>query len=193
MLLRTRRSLLASASLVATAPRAAWAQQLATGAFTHGVASGDPLPNGVILWTRFAPTNGSRIAWEISEDESFTRIALRGEAEASPVNDYCVKVDVRGLLPGRAYYYRFLSASGPSLTGLTRAAPQSARSLTVGLVSSTLHLSHPERAWRAFSQWRSSWLSREGVAAVGAGSKRGGFACDHRRPDAQPGDSWLRG
>jgi sulfite dehydrogenase (quinone) subunit SoeC len=38
--------------------------------------------------------------------------------------------------------------------------------ITIGLLSSTLHLGHPERAWRAFSQWRSSWLSREGVAAV---------------------------
>ena len=39
-------------------------------------------------------------------------------------------------------------------------------SITVGLLSSTLHLGHPERAWRAFSQWRSSWLAREGIAAV---------------------------
>ncbi|MGE5201295.1 MAG: dimethyl sulfoxide reductase anchor subunit family protein [Acidobacteriota bacterium] len=38
--------------------------------------------------------------------------------------------------------------------------------ITVGLLSSTLHLGHPERAWRAFWQWRSSWLSREGVASV---------------------------
>jgi DMSO reductase anchor subunit len=38
--------------------------------------------------------------------------------------------------------------------------------VTVGLLSSTLHLGHPERAWRAFSQWRSSWLSREGIASV---------------------------
>ncbi len=38
--------------------------------------------------------------------------------------------------------------------------------ITIGLLSSTLHLGHPERAWRALSQWRSSWLSREGVAAV---------------------------
>ena len=38
--------------------------------------------------------------------------------------------------------------------------------VTFGLVSSTLHLGHPERAWRAFSQWRSSWLSREGVLAL---------------------------
>ncbi len=38
--------------------------------------------------------------------------------------------------------------------------------ITIGLLSSTLHLGHPERAWRAFSQWRTSWLSREGVAAI---------------------------
>ena len=38
--------------------------------------------------------------------------------------------------------------------------------ITIGLLSSTFHLGHPERAWRAMSQWRSSWLSREGVAAV---------------------------
>jgi alkaline phosphatase D len=135
MLLTTRRSLLAGASVIAATPRAAWAQTLAAGAFTHGVASGDPLPDGVILWTRFAPASGSRIAWEISEDETFGTVMRRGEAEASPVNDYCVKVDVRGLLPGRAYCYRFLSASGPSLAGLTRTAPESAQSLTVGLVS----------------------------------------------------------
>ncbi|HET9229669.1 MAG TPA: PhoD-like phosphatase N-terminal domain-containing protein, partial [Vitreimonas sp.] len=73
-MLTTRRSLLAGASLMAAAPRAAWARNLAAGAFTHGVASGDPRPDGVILWTRFAPTSGSRIAWEIGEDESFTNI-----------------------------------------------------------------------------------------------------------------------
>lgn len=128
----SRRLLLAAASLTA-APRAAWAQNLASGAFTHGVASGDPLPDGVILWTRFA--GDGVIAWEVAEDEGFTRVAQRGEAAPSPVNDYCVKVDARGLAPGRAYFYRFLSGSGPSVTGRTHTAPEQAESLTVGLVS----------------------------------------------------------
>jgi DMSO reductase anchor subunit len=48
--------------------------------------------------------------------------------------------------------------------------------ITLGLVSSTFHLGHPERAWRAFSQWRSSWLSREGVAAVATYVPAGLFA-----------------
>jgi alkaline phosphatase D len=132
MLVR-RRSLLIGASLAA-APRAAWAQNLSAGAFTHGVASGDPVSDGVILWTRFGGGDG-RIAWEVAEDDAFTRIVQRGEAEASPVSDYCAKVDARGLAAGRPYFYRFLSASGPSPTGLTRTAPESAASLTVGLVS----------------------------------------------------------
>ena len=54
------------------------------------------------------------------------------------------------------------SAPEPMLVALGVAALL----ITVGLLSSTLHLHHPERAWRAISQWRSSWLSREGVAAI---------------------------
>jgi alkaline phosphatase D len=128
-----RRGFLVATSAVAL-PRAAWAQSLASGAFTHGVASGDPLPDGVILWTRFVGGDG-RIAWEVAEDDAFTRVAQRGEAQASAASDYCVKVDARGLSPGRPYFYRFLSGSGPSLTGSTRTAPDSAEALTVGLVS----------------------------------------------------------
>ncbi|MGD9966336.1 MAG: alkaline phosphatase [Hyphomonadaceae bacterium] len=132
MQLGRRELLLAGAS--AAAPRAAWAQTLAAGQFTHGVASGDPLADGVVLWTRFTGGDG-RIAWEIAEDDAFTNVARRGEAQANAASDFCVKIDVRGLNAGRAYYYRFLSASGPSLTGRTRTAPAQTQSLTAGLVS----------------------------------------------------------
>jgi alkaline phosphatase D len=133
-MLLSRRSLLVAASATAAA-RPAWAQNLARGVFTHGVASGDPLPDGVVLWTRFVSAEGN-IGWEIAEDETFTTIARRGAARASIVNDYCVKVDARGLTPGRGYYYRFLSGSGPSVTGRTRTAPaQGGESLTIALFS----------------------------------------------------------
>lgn len=115
-----RRTLLLAASLAA-APRAAWPQALSTGAFTHGVASGDPLPDGIILWTRFT---GAEAAWEIAEDEAFAHIVQSGRGRTSLANDFCIKVDVRGLEPGRRYFYRFLSASGPSVTGVTRTAPE---------------------------------------------------------------------
>ncbi|MBC7767526.1 MAG: alkaline phosphatase D family protein [Phycisphaerales bacterium] len=128
-----RRSLLFAATLTAAAPRAAWAQSLSSGAFTHGVASGDPLADGVVIWTRFT---GERLAWEVAEDETFARVVQRGEARASFASDFCVKADVRGLAPGRPYFYRFLSASGPSLTGRTRTAPAAGgERLTVALFS----------------------------------------------------------
>lgn len=104
--------------------------------FTHGVASGDPLSDGVILWTRFEHAQSGRIVWEIAEDARFARVAARGETEASSANDFCVKVDARGLLPGRRYVYRFLSASGASPIGETQTAPEAgAEQLCVALFS----------------------------------------------------------
>lgn len=135
-MLPTRRTLLAATAMLAAVPRAAWAQTLARGTFTHGVASGDPLSDGVILWTRFVGDGGTRIAWEVAEDERFSRIAQRGEADATAATDYCVKVDARGLASDRRYFYRFLASGEPSPTGLTRTAPASGGdALTIGLVS----------------------------------------------------------
>lgn len=134
-MLIARRSFLAATSLAA-APWPAWARDLSAGVFTHGIASGDPLADGIILWTRFVHAGDGRLAWEIAEDEAFARVAQRGEAAASFANDFCAKIDVRGLAPGRPYFYRFLSASGPSLVGRTRTAPAAGVDhLTVALFS----------------------------------------------------------
>ncbi len=127
-----RRSFLLGASVLA-APTAAWARDLSRGAFTSGVASGDPTPTAVIIWTRFVGASDGRIAWEVAADEAFANLVARGHAEARLANDYCVKVDVGGLQPGRPYFYRFLSASGPSVTGLTRTAPAPASDEPLGL------------------------------------------------------------
>ena len=130
-----RRGVLAGAALAAL-PRAAWAQTLSPGMFTHGIASGDPLSDGMILWTRFEHAQSGRIAWEIAEDARFETLAARGEAHAHAAHDFCVKIDVRGLRAGRRYFYRFLSASGPSPTGETLTAPHAgAPSLTAALFS----------------------------------------------------------
>lgn len=130
----SRRLLLAGAPALAL-PRRAWAQNLARGVFTHGVASGDPLPDGVMLWTRFVGSDAP-ITWEVGEDEAFTRVTQRGEAHASMANDFCIKVDVRGLASDRRYFYRFLGAANPSVTGMTRTAPQSGgHQLRVALMS----------------------------------------------------------
>jgi len=94
------------------------------GGFTHGVASGEPGAEQVLLWTRFAGAQDTTLRWELSEDEAFSRIAAQGEALASPANDCCAKAWAKGLAPGRWYYYRFIAPSGErSVTGRTRTLP----------------------------------------------------------------------
>ncbi|WP_086820966.1 alkaline phosphatase [Allokutzneria sp. NRRL B-24872] len=109
--------------------------------FTLGVASGDPCPDGVVLWTRLAPTPlaedgmggmGSRaveVEWELADDERFTRIVRRGVETAVPELGHSVHVELAGLRPGRPYLYRFRADGHLSPAGRTRTAP-SARSVT---------------------------------------------------------------
>ena len=79
----------------------------ATGQFLHGVASGDPLPDAVILWTRVTPddplTTALRVDWELGLDAELARPALSGRADAEAGRDYTVKIDVVGLEPGQTY------------------------------------------------------------------------------------------
>lgn len=136
-----RRAILGATALAGFAPAGgAWAETrgLSPGVFTHSVASGDPLRDRVMLWTRFATPDGSvgRLAWEVAEDEAFTKVAARGAASASPLDDYCAKVDAKGLKPDGRYFYRFLSASGPSPVGRTRTAPAAGKApFTLALFS----------------------------------------------------------
>ncbi len=93
--------------------------------FEHGVASGDPLADRVVIWTR-ATTSGDapvEVRWEVAEDAGFTRKVACGVAVASAVRDHTVKVDVGGLKPGRDYLYRFTAGGATSPTGRTRTLP----------------------------------------------------------------------
>jgi alkaline phosphatase D len=120
---------------------------LPDGLFSLGVASGDPLPDGVVIWTRLAPDplNGGGmpdravpVRWELAEDERFRKVVRRGTAQALPEYGHSVHVDVRGLRPGRAYWYRFRVGAQLSRTGRTRTAPDrysSGGTLRVALAS----------------------------------------------------------
>jgi alkaline phosphatase D len=91
--------------------------------FSHGVASGDPLADRVILWTR-VPVEGDRaLSWQVAEDSEFLKIARQGAATAQAARDGCVKVDVTGLKPGRDYWYRFQCEGTASPVGRTRTLP----------------------------------------------------------------------
>ena len=101
--------------------------------FTLGVASGDPLPDSVVLWTRLAPEPyepdsgmpAARVTveWEIAHDARFRWRVARGRATAYPEFHHAVHVDVRGLTPGRDYHYRFRVGRWTSPVGHTRTAP----------------------------------------------------------------------
>lgn len=101
--------------------------------FLHGVASGDPLPDGVLLWTRVTPTSDATpgsgkgpavaVRWEIAEDRAFSRLAAEGAATATAASDHTVKVDVRGLRPETPYWFRFTAGDTVSPVGRTRTTP----------------------------------------------------------------------
>ncbi|MCA1248686.1 alkaline phosphatase [Massilia sp. MS-15] len=100
--------------------------------FSLGVASGSPLPDAVILWTRIladplkaeeTPPVALRVRWEVAHDEAFRDIAATGTAVATPHLAHSVHVDVTGLAPGRWYWYRFMLGDAVSPVGRTRTAP----------------------------------------------------------------------
>ncbi|MFC8143959.1 alkaline phosphatase D family protein [Streptomyces paradoxus] len=101
--------------------------------FTLGVASGDPLPDSVLIWTRLAPEPFAEdgglgqervvVSWEVALDEWFAIVEQQGTATAHPEYAHSVHVDVKGLMPGSHYYYRFRVGSWISPVGRTRTAP----------------------------------------------------------------------
>ena len=132
-----RRTMIQTASglvlLAGFAPQGLWAAPLEGDPFTLGVASGDPWPDGFVLWTRLAPKPMERgggmpmkavaVSWDVAEDERFAKIAQTGEAYARPELGHSVHVEVAGLKPGRRYWYRFRVGGAMSQTGTVRTAP----------------------------------------------------------------------
>jgi alkaline phosphatase D len=94
--------------------------------FTHGVASGDPLQDSVILWTRAVPERGSKVkvGWEIATDAEFSSVVRSGTAETTEAHDFTIKVDAQGLIPGQRYYYRFRSSGATSPVGAATTLPE---------------------------------------------------------------------
>ncbi len=92
--------------------------------FNHGIASGDPLADKVIIWTRVTTTAASvDVNYEVATDAKFTTIIHNGTVVASAAHDYTVKIDVQNLDAGTFYYYRFKSNGVTSLTGKMKTLP----------------------------------------------------------------------
>ena len=100
--------------------------------FTLGVASGDPEPDGVVLWTRLAlkPVDGGgmpnepvAVQWEVANDEAFADVVQKGSSVAMPQLGHSVHVEVDGLQSHRWYFYRFHAGDEVSPVGRTRTTP----------------------------------------------------------------------
>jgi alkaline phosphatase D len=116
--------------------------------FQHGLASGDPLPDRVVLWTRVSPTAASfpgsgagpvvDVRWQVATDPGFRRVVSSGTASTGPGTDHTVKVDAAGLAPATWYWYRFVLDGVRSPVGRTRTAPapdSAVAGLRLGVVS----------------------------------------------------------
>ncbi|THV41148.1 alkaline phosphatase D family protein [Glycomyces buryatensis] len=153
----SRRTLLTSSAAGAAiaVPSAGWAETrrhatVTSDPFTLGVASGDPTPDGVVLWTRLAvdplaedgmggmPDASLDVKWEVSTSKRFNRRVASGTEEASPEWGHSVHIELDDLEPDTKYYYRFKTGRWVSATGTTRTAPAAGdmpESLTMAFAS----------------------------------------------------------
>jgi alkaline phosphatase D len=150
----SRRAVLKAAVVLATLPVAGFTSvrrrsPVPADPFTLGVASGDPGPDGAVIWTRLAPhpladdglggmpARAVDVEWEVAADERFTRVEQRGVAVATPDEAHSVHVELTGLRPGADYFYRFRTWGHVSRAGRTRTAPEpgSMAAMTMGVAS----------------------------------------------------------
>ncbi len=137
----TRRDFLRTAAATAlSAPDLVSAQGSRRSTFAHGVASGDPLTDRVVIWTRVTPApagvrRGVRVRWEVRTEAPTPVVVRSGVVTASADRDFTVKVDVRGLLPGRTYLYRFDAGGDVSPIGRTLTLPADPPRMRLAVVS----------------------------------------------------------
>jgi alkaline phosphatase D len=95
-------------------------------AFNHGVASGDPKHDRVVIWTRVTPANAGPVPvrWIVARNRELTDVVKTGVVETTEARDYTVKADVTGLRAGAPYFYGFRAGQAESGVGRTRTLPR---------------------------------------------------------------------
>lgn len=154
-----RRRIIGWGAGLALAPAAARAQ---SNPFTLGVASGEPLPDGFVIWTRLAPDplapdgrggmeRSASVEWQVAEDEAMKRVVRRGRVRVDDKLGWSVHVEVAGLSPNRDYFYRFTAMGAQSPVGRGRTAPAPGAPLTSYKIAAA-SCAHFEAGW--FSAYR---------------------------------------
>ena len=124
------------------------------GQFTHGVASGDPDHQSVVLWTRFVREDSASamLKWELSSDSSFEHIPASGRIEAQLDHDFCVKTIANNLQAGTTYYYRFRYQDKISPTGITQTLPEQTDRVKIGVANCAKYTGGYYHAYEALAQ-----------------------------------------
>lgn len=194
-----RRSVLRGAVLLGALPTVGFTPTRRAGAlsgnpFTLGVASGDPAPDGAVIWTRLAPTPLATdglggmpdevvaVAWEVAGDAEFADVVQRGVTEARPEAAHSVHVELTGLRPGAEYFYRFRVGVFISPAGRTRTAPEPdslAAQLNICVVSCANYEDGWFSAYRAVAEEKpdlvvglGDFIYEDGAAKRGASAVR---------------------
>lgn len=159
-----RRDLLRALPPVVAGLVAASSRQTATAAesddepvFAHGVASGDPTAERVVLWTRVSGAEDDEsvtVGWTVAADPELREVVASGEAQATPDADWTVNVDVGGLRPATTWWYRFEARGQRSPTGRTRTAPgpDDGQELRLGVVSCASYAAGFFNAYRLLAE-----------------------------------------
>jgi len=120
-------------------------------AFPQGVASGDPTPDGVLIWTRIESVNErEHVRYELAADPDFRRIEGTGEVVVGGETDYTVRVELTGLAPATTYWYRFTARGATSEIGRTRTAPDPEADVPVRIALASCQ----DYGGRWFHAWR---------------------------------------
>jgi alkaline phosphatase D len=150
------RSGAAAAALASSLPLLAQASQGSAALFQHGVASGDPLADRVILWTRVSPQSSRAkvaVRCEIALDPALRQVVRRETFVTDAARDFTVKLDAAGLRPGTTYYYRFHAENETSPIGRTRTLPLGAVSrLRFAVASCSNHAAGLFNAYRRIAE-----------------------------------------
>lgn len=124
-------------------------------AFAHGVASGDPLADRLIIWTRVSTAAEATpmVRWELATDASFKSIIAKGQSVADPARDHTIKIDVGGLKPSTDYHYRFICQGVTSPVGRGRTLPVGAvKDVVLAVASCSLYPAGFFNAYQAIAK-----------------------------------------
>jgi alkaline phosphatase D len=132
------------------------------GTFPQGVASGDPSPDGILLWTRVeSAADVEHVTYEVATDRDFTRVVTTGALDVGADTDYTVRAEVMGLSPATTYWYRFTGRGVTSIVGRTRTAPAEDADVPLRIALASCQ----DYGGRWFHSWR-ALVDREDVDLV---------------------------